>query len=199
MTAGASDAIVGAMAKNVREKLDRAIADRRLVRITRDLVYSDNDTCVVLAIGAKWVLVRSVYDGGYLDGFHLLRIKDITVIEKDRSFAAKAVRLQTDWPALAPEQSIDLDSVAALLASVGADGRLFGIEKELERRALWIGTLDEIDEKWLWLNEVTPRGRWKKKPLGYRLRAITRVSFGGRYMDALLLAAGDSRRAKAVA
>ncbi len=187
------------MAKNVREKLDRAIIDRRLVRVTRDLLFSDDDTCVVLAVGSKWVLVRSVSDGGYLDGFHVLRVKDITKVERDRSFAAKAVQLQPEWPQLTPEQSIDLDSLPALLTSVGADERLFGIEKEFERRALWIGTLDDIDTKWLWLDEVTPRGRWKKKPLGYRLRAITRVSFGGRYMDALRLAAWDSRRPKAVA
>ena len=51
---------------STREKLQRALSDRRLVRISRDLLYADVETGVVLALGAKWVLIRSVVDGGYL-------------------------------------------------------------------------------------------------------------------------------------
>jgi len=174
---------------STRDKLEKALAAQRLVRISRDLMYADIETCIVIAMGAKWVLVRSVVDGGYLDGFSALRIRDITAVKRDKSFAARSLHLLEGWSALLPESPIALDSLPALIETVGAEGRMFGLEKERQRRALWIGTLDEVDTKWLWLNEVTFRGRWKKKPLGYRLRAITRISFGGRYMSALQLAA----------
>ena len=177
---------------SIREKLQRALSDQRLVRISRDLLYADVETGVVVALGAKWVLIRSVVDGGYLDGFQALRVRDITAVERDKSFAATAIDLLPGTPGSLPDAPIDLDSLVGLVASVGADGRLLGLEKERQRRALWIGTLDEVDKKWLWLNEITFRGRWKKKPLGYRMRAITKISFGGRYMEALQLAASPA-------
>jgi len=173
-----------------RDKLERARAEQTLVRITRDLMYSDIETCVVVSVGAKWVLVRSVVDGGYLDGFSAFKIRDITAVKRDTSFAVTSLRLLPGWPPSPLDWAIDLDSLVELVASVGAQGRIFGLEKERQRRALWIGTLDAVDEKWLWLNELTPQGRWKKKrPLGYRIKAITKISFGGRYMSALQLAA----------
>ncbi|WP_395641077.1 hypothetical protein, partial [Pseudolysinimonas sp.] len=132
---------------STRHKLEKALAEQALVRISRDLMYADTETCIVVAIGAKWALVRSVVDGGYLDGFSALRIRDITAVKKDRSFAVTALRLLPGWPILPLGSSLDLDSLVGLVQSVGAEGRLFGLEKERQRRALWIGTLDEVDAK----------------------------------------------------
>jgi hypothetical protein len=34
---------------------------------------------------------------------------------------------------------------------------------------VWIGVVDEVAERWLWLREVRPDATWRKRPRGYQL------------------------------
>jgi hypothetical protein len=182
---------------STRRKLERALADRRLVRIDRRLRFADREDGFVVAVGAKWLLLQREVDGGHPDGYLAMRLRDVRAVRKDRSFASKAARALPTWPPL-PPAAIELDSTAELLASVGADERLFGVEKERERSALWIGRLDRIDEKKLWLRQLDPKAKWHTKPVGYKFGDITAVTFGDRYTRTLELAAGEPRVAEKV-
>jgi len=183
---------------STREKLQRALSDQRLVRIERRLDFADREDGFVVAIGAQWLLLNRVVDGGHPDGFLAMRVRDVRAVRKDRSFARKVARALPSWPPVAPS-SVLLDSTTELLASIGSDHRLFGIEKQRERRAMWIGQLERLDEKKAWLHELDTKAKWRKKTVGYKLGAITSVIFGDRYLASLALAAGQPRIAEPVA
>lgn len=183
---------------STREKIEQALAEQRLVRIDRRLEFADREDGFVVAVGAKWLLLHREVDGGHPDGYLAMRLRDIRAVRNDKSFASTAARALPSWPPLAPS-GIDLDSTAQLLASIGADDRLFGVEKERERSALWIGRLERLDDNKLWLHEVNPKAKWGKKPVGYKFGDITAVVFGDRYLRTLELAAGEPRVAEPVA
>lgn len=181
----------------IREKLERALAEQRLVRIVRRLEFADREDGVIIALGRKWLLLHRVVDGGHPDGYLAMRVRDVKAVHDDKSFASKAAKALPSWPPFAPP-GISLESTAELLASIGADQRIFGVQKERERSALWIGRLAGLDEKKVWLHEVNPKAKWGKNPVGYKFGDISAVTFGDRYLRTLELAAGQPRIAEPV-
>ena len=112
-------------------------------------------------------------------------------IRSNTGVSEKFARLQTDWPPSNPFTGVDLNSVAGVITGLATGQQLVGIEKERQRDTLWIGQLDDIWPKWVWLDEVDSTGTWLLAPLGYRLRRITTVRTGTRYMQALSQVAGN--------
>ncbi|MEV6344388.1 hypothetical protein [Actinoplanes sp. NPDC051851] len=58
-------------------------------------------------------------------------------------------------------------------------------ERRFDTSMAWIGVLDEITERWLWLHEVRPNATWRKRPTGYKLRHITKAFISDRYLIGL--------------
>ena len=177
--------------RSALERLQLALDERRLVRIARSLPFADDDDVYILAIGAKWFLTVKVVDGGYFDGFHAMRMRDVKKVSRKKFFDEQLSTQLNVWPPELPAQPIDLDSTSSLLATVGANDVIFGVEKERQRRAMWIGVLHGVHEGTLWLRELDVKARWGTRPVSYKLSKITSVSWGGRYMGALELSAGE--------
>jgi hypothetical protein len=182
---------------STREKLERARAEQRLVRIERRLQFADRHDGFVVAVGAKWLLLRRAVDGGHPDGFIAMRLRDVKSVSRDHSFSSSVARSLASWPPTAPS-GVRLDSTAELLASVGADGQLVGIERESLRSALWIGQVVEVKNKRLWMHELDTKARRSKKAAAYALKDITCVMFGDRYLGSLALAASERQPAGSV-
>lgn len=177
--------------REVRERLQAALDERHLVRIERSPRFANHNDVYVLAVGSKWVLTIQVVDGGYFDDYRVVRLRDITKVSPHKGFAVEFATTVNVWPPQLPAHAIDLESTNGMLGTVGANGVIFGIEKERRRSAMWIGILDEVHDGTLWLRELDTKARWRKRPRGYRLARITSVSWGGRYMGALEASAGE--------
>jgi hypothetical protein len=63
-------------------------------------------------------------------------------------------------------------------------------ERRYHPAMTWIGVVDEVDKGWLRLREVRPDATWRKRPLGYRLRRITKVVISDQYLTGLSAIAG---------
>lgn len=169
----------------VLAKLRAAAVDHRAVRLIRTPRHARRDDVVILAVGTKWVLCVEVVEGGYLDSFIAFRINDIRQVKPDPGFSDRALPLFSVWP---PEPSVGpirLDRTRDLLHDLGADSALVGIQQERKYNAMWIGETALIERRRLWLHEIRPDASWRDEPLWYRIRAITAISAGGRYMTAL--------------
>lgn len=73
---------------------------------------------------------------------------------------------------------------------------LIGIEQERRHHSAmeWTGVVDEAAKGWLWLHEVRPDATWRKHPLGYKLKRITKVNISDEYLIALETIAGAHAR-----
>lgn len=175
------------------EQLIDAMESRSLVRIRRSPRNADRVKGFPVAIGTKWVLFAETGDGGFFDGQTAVRLKDIARVKRDSSFEERFAWTQPEWPPTAPA-GIDLNSTSGLIKGVSQVSPLIGVEQEGRHasRMKWIGVVDEIGKGWLWLHEVRPDASWHKRPLGYRLRRITKVAILDRYLIALSDIAGTS-------
>jgi hypothetical protein len=169
----------------IREQLQRSLDEQFIVKAVRSPKYSSAEYGFVVAIGAKWVLLCAMADAGYFNGYSALRLSDITRVNRDLSFGVRFAATQPEWPPSVPKFMIDLDTTAGILSALGATDELILIQKEHQRDVTWIGVFDEILGKHVYLHEVYYEGIWNTEPLGYRLRAITRIAIGDRYMRAL--------------
>jgi hypothetical protein len=152
---------------------------------------------VVLTVGRKWVLLAETADGGHFDGWTALRIRDVRRVTRDRSFARFFAPTQAWWPPEAP-RPVGLDRTRDLLDGLAGDGRLVAVEQEHRRPdVMWVGTIDEVDGGWLWLLEVKSDGSWHADSLGYRLRHLTKITIGSRYLETLASVSPGPARAPA--
>lgn len=184
------------MSSELRELLRQALDSQTVVRIERTPKFADAIHGVVVKVGSKWVLMYQISDGGYFDGLIAFRLKQVSRVTTDTTIATTFAKTRPEWPPIAPSD-IELSSTPRLLRSLAAHHRLIGVQQEKTRSALWIGVLDEVSEGSAYLREVRPDGTWKPEPLGYRLRAITSVEVGTRYLDALAAVSSTSSSPRA--
>lgn len=177
--------------KKIRRRLDEAVGADHVVRVVRRTVRGSHYSGFVLAVGAKWFLMAPLLDGGAFDGLIAFRLREVQSVTRDTTFVARAARLRPEWPpsSLTPED-IDLDTTAGVLRTLAGDGELIGIHTDQRLGAIWVGLLDEITRRWLYLHEVRPDATWRDEPLGYRLGRIDTVETGGQYLLGLTSVAG---------
>jgi hypothetical protein len=170
--------------RRLHQALRRAQEAKSILRIERKPKFADWVDGIVLRFGEQWILLAKTADGGYFDGYVLLRLRDVARVTPDETFAQEHVKIQPEWP---PSFSldVDLDDAASALGGFARRGGLVGIQKENERSAIWIGTLDQVTSRYVYLNEVRPDATWHPRPLGYKLRSITMAEVGTRYLLAL--------------
>lgn len=177
------------VSRRLYRALLRAQEAKSILRIERKPKFADRVDGIVLRIGEQRILVAQTADGGYFDGYVVLRLRDVARVTSDETFAQEFVKTQPEWP---PSFSIDLDldDAASALGGFARQGELVGIHKENERSAIWIGTLDDVTSRYIYLNEVRPDATWHPRPLGYKLRSITMAEVGTRYLLGLSAVAG---------
>ncbi|KQZ24398.1 MULTISPECIES: hypothetical protein [unclassified Microbacterium] len=177
------------VSRRLHKALQRAQDTKSILRIERKPKFADRVDGIVLRIGEQWILMAQTADGGYFDGYVLLRLRDVARLTPDETFAHEFVRFQPEWPPSFPFD-VDLDDTASALSGFARQGELVGIQKENERSAIWIGTPDDVTSRYIYLNEVRPDATWHPRPLGYKLRSITMAEVGTRYLIGLSEVAG---------
>lgn len=140
----------------------------------------------VIDISAEWLLLHNLDCDFFLfDGYTAVRLQDITGVEKDTSWIARAQKRRGLEPVLQPD--VLLVDLPGLLSSVNAHYPVLGIEREAtDPEALYIGRIEKLKKKSLTLRELGRQAEWKSTQIRHRLDEITCVTFGTTYMKLLL-------------
>lgn len=177
--------------KRVRARLLRAIGEQHMIRVERTPKFADRLNGFVVSVGEEWALLAQSSDGGFFDGYLAFRLRDVKRIKRDTTFETTFAMTQPEWPPTQPHD-FDLNSTSEVIEGLASGGALIGIQKENEREAMWIGRLDEMWKRVVYLHEVRPDATWHPAPLGYKLKAITTVETGTHYLVALSAIAGPA-------
>lgn len=98
--------------KSVLARLERARAEQLFVGVRRWIPDSDRIDGYVMSIGEEWVVLAKL-GGVTLDGWCLLRLKDIQAVYLDRdAVATKVLKALDQWPPQHADVSLDDVTVA---------------------------------------------------------------------------------------
>ena len=164
---------------------------RRSSRLKRGIKKTDQIRGYVLAIDQSWMLMAKTRDGGYPDGFTVLRIADVTKVREGSSFEAQFLRHMDQWPPAGPAAPIHLSGPQPIITSAAALHTLVTLYTEQKwPDECYIGAPVDWEKNRVWLLEVDGQARWEPNMSPYRLKEITRIEFGGDYEKALTAVAG---------
>lgn len=179
--------------KSVVAKLERAQQDRLLVRIRRWIPESSSVEGFVVGVGRRWVVLAQLSDRIALDGWSLLRLKDIQAVKVNPdsdSFPAQVLRRRSQWPPVSPP--VDLDDTVAVITTAPAVAPLLAVHEEFSRPDIcWIGKVRSVNDTKLRLHEVDSDAGWRQKVSTIDPDSVTRIDLGGGYEEALHLVAGE--------
>lgn len=143
---------------------------------------------VVLGTG-RWVLVGAVTDVADVDGFELVRRRDVRRVRRAakgfRRFQRRVRSAEGLVPLPRPAVELPLDDLRDALR-VLADARLLvalHVEAD-DPDALFPGQLVRLGKRSADLAFVRPDGRWEHGARRFRYDEITRVTVGSRYLAA---------------
>jgi hypothetical protein len=177
---------------DVRGRLESALKEQSLVRVSRAIRRSDKIDGFVVGIGQGWVLLAELDHSIDLNGFQALRLKDLAKVEVrggPETFAGRALAARCQWPPVGAE--VDLDSLTGLIRSAAEAAPLVALFIEEEDPGVcFVGRPVGFTSRSVHLLEISAQAEWNQEPSKWRLVQVTRVEFGSRYEEALALVGG---------
>ncbi|MBI9076841.1 MAG: hypothetical protein JEZ02_15645 [Desulfatibacillum sp.] len=179
--------------KEVLEALEQAIKRKIIVQLGRHELEEDDYFFhgFVMDYSETFVLMQLVSDRFDLDGYEVLRTKDITFIDSEfpeRRFLEKALTAQGVRPT--PLKGIDLSGARPLFKSIEKQFPLLVIHREwVSDDDCEVGRIKLAADEFYTLKNLSPTARWVDDDKMYRYSDVTRVCFGGAYETTLALVA----------
>lgn len=175
-----------------RSTLLAALETHTLMKV-RSRYEHEGERGYVIGLGMRWALIQIVSDDLADDGFlatSLEMLAEIEVVDPDESFFPRFMEMH---PLAVRPPNVDLDDTRDLLQSAQRQFPLVNIETEQAHPgSCYIGRITGLDEEGVVLELVSPAGEWDEEE-HYPYDSITRIGFGGRYEQALAIAAGARR------
>ena len=139
---------------------------------------------------AEWALFQLVDGNGLADGFCAVKLERISEIAPVDPEESPLPRLLAARPLAPHRPRADLTAARPLLADAQRLPGLVSITTEdLPPGAFRIGGISALSDDGVLLRTVSRLGAWSDEEY-YAYDAITEIGFGGRYAEALALAAG---------
>lgn len=180
--------MMASMAKSLRRLVGKDV----IVKLWRKSLDPDALEGYIVGLSPDFVLMHVMDDDIFLNGYAIVRVQDITQVEDKLKFAdfyKQALKLRGYAPK--PPRGIRLNSTAAILESVNQHYPLVTVHRErFFRNECSIGRIENLTEKTVVLQWLTPAARWDGYSPRYRLSSITKIDFDGLYEDALARVAG---------
>lgn len=160
------------------------------IRISRHSDPNEPLTGIVLQLAAEWVLVAAIRNGGYFDGYSIIRTGDIRTIKVETTFVPY-LRTHQAWPPERPAGTIDLTGPASFLKDIWATAAVVVLYEEVRRPGmLWIGAPVERGKKSVWIFTIAPDATWDTSMTKFKFKHLTRVDFSDDYSKAIFELAG---------
>jgi len=175
--------------KKIRSLLEQSVKESLPLSIRRSVQKNEVLHGTVLEIGKDWILLASLRDGGYLDGYTALRIEDLRLVEPEETFLP-VLKTDSHWPPKKPAE-LDIANLRTIMDTAAAKETLVAVFREAKRPdTCLIGAPMDWGKKSVWLLTVDPAAKWEDFLIKLPFKDITRISFGGDYETALLRVAG---------
>lgn len=157
------------------------------VKIKRSKIDSEDLNAIPLGVGKNLVLIQDLYDFD-LDGYTIVRIKDITsiVISKSQQFSQNILKEEGILDQIRKPSINSLDNWENVLNELSIQNKNIIVEcEDIEYSKFFIGKIIAIDKKYLYLLYFNGAGEWDKEPTEILLKDITSLSFDSKYINVI--------------
>ena len=171
------------------------------MKISRAIHRCEKVEGFVVGLGSSWVLLHSFSGDVSLDGYTLLRLRDIKQVRVRYDEDSFTVRALQKFAKESPRslKNFDLDSFVGAVQGASRKAKLMAIYvEEVAPDICYIGRVTSVTSSSLLLQEVNPDAWWAMELDRWFARDITRIEFGGRYVRALAHMAGRRPTAKSI-
>jgi hypothetical protein len=154
----------------------------------------------VVMVSERLVLLNKVSDRIDLDGFEILRARDITSVATEftgKEFYSRALELKTDVPQ--KPGSVDLSDFRTAIGAVAEFAPLIVVNREeQEPNEVMIGRPQELRKTAFKLHLINPAAEWTEDLVVVKYTGITKLEFGGEYENTLALVANANSASEGV-
>lgn len=157
------------------------------VKIKRSKIDSEDLNVIPLAVGQNLVLLQELYDFD-LDGYTIIRIKDITsiVMTKSQQFSQHILKEEGILDQIRKSSINSLDNWINVLNELSIQNKNIIVEcEDMESSKFFIGKIIAIDKKYFYLLYFNGAGEWDKEPTEILLKDITSLSFDSKYINVI--------------
>ena len=183
------------MADVIRQDIGLATKSNRVIKVWREGMDRYALTGCIVDTSDEFLVVHCMSDAIRLDGYSLIRITDITSIDRDPrygDFYEKALKLMKDKPRR--PKNLRLENMYSVLQSLDENYPLISVEREkVKNDECAIGKIHMMSENMVVLKWLTPDAKWKGNSPRYRLRDITKIDFDTSYINVLATVARVSK------
>jgi hypothetical protein len=169
-----------------------------LKRISRTS-SGDDIAGFVLGVGDAWVLVATLSDSIYIDGFVVFPVHDVVEVEDradEMTFVRRALTLQRTWPPPRPTISLDLHDTATMLRGIAASAPVVTLFTErVNNDVCFVGVPMNVRTASVDLREIRYDASWRPEPSEWMFADITRIEFSDRYSGIIYAVASESEPA----
>lgn len=169
------------------EIIKKNIEDIHEVKIKRMRIGSEDLNAIPLAIGQDLVLLQDLYDFS-LDGYTIIRIKDITSISitKSQLFSQFILKEEGILNQIIKPSISNFDNWRNVLTELSVLDNIIIVESEsLETSKFFIGKIERIDKTSLFLLHFNGAGEWDKESTEILFKDITSINFNSRYIKVI--------------
>jgi hypothetical protein len=187
-----SNNVVQFRGRGVRAQLREALETRAPLRVLRDRISPNWVHGHVIGLSAEFCLVAEVSDSMRFDGFIVIAIGDVTMVEEDpgREFVERALELNGETIPALPDIRLDDWQTIAESASTGTPLISLNMLDEEAGEVSYVGRLVGNEHDALVLQEIDPNAKWYPDTGAYEFQGIGSISFGTAYMMMLAQVAG---------
>jgi len=156
------------------------------VTVHRKHLNDDRTRGLVVAVVDEWVVLHELIDGPYLDDVVFLRLDHVTKVRRHSSEDYLTRAMAGLGEPLAEFECVSDATAGDLLRIVDARAELVCVYGET-RKDYWLvlGKIHRIGRKRLDLHFIGRDGVWVDFLDAVKLKEITRIEYGGRYIQAL--------------
>jgi hypothetical protein len=175
--------------KQILARLEHSMSQQHPVSIARSVLPGVERHGVVLQIGDDWMLMATVRDGGYLNGYMALRLDLIRHVRAEHGLE-EFLKQGPTWP---PRKVVTgaTNSPRSLLESgIETSGVLSVFMEKKWQRTFFVGVPVKYSKKAAELVTIGTKARWEDGTFKVRYKDLTQISFGGDYEKALWATVG---------
>lgn len=173
------------MRQEDRGLLKKALEQKLMVVVYRDDIGGTYYGGIPVMLSAELVVLAREREFD-LDGYVVLRLRDITLVEQydDNDFCRRVLEGEGVYQRAASPRLRDCGTMARVLEGVAQGYRgWLSVECESPEDTLfYVGVVASVEDTVLTLRRVDADGSWHDTPATLPMEDITCLTFGGRYL-----------------